>query len=75
MAVDRNAPMGHNRQMHTVVEMQYYAARAAKLLSPEECAEVIAIVAADPNVGDIISGAGEYGNSDLQKATEEKVQG
>jgi len=44
--------------MQTVVEMNYYAARAAKLLTASERDAVINTVAVDPHQGDLIEGTG-----------------
>lgn len=44
--------------MQTVVETPTYLAMAKKLFSEEERADIVAIVAADPECGDLIRGDG-----------------
>ena len=46
--------------MQTVVETPTYLAIAGKLFSEEERANIVALVAADPECGDVISGTGGF---------------
>ena len=46
--------------MQTVVETPTYLAVANKLFSEEERADIVALVAADPECGDVIRGTGEF---------------
>ena len=46
--------------MQTVVETPTYLAIASKLFSEEERANIVALVAADPECGDVISGTGGF---------------
>ena len=46
--------------MQTVVETPTYLAIANKLFSEEERADVVALVAADPECGDLIRGTGGF---------------
>jgi hypothetical protein len=46
--------------VQTVVETPTYLAIANKLFSEEERADVVALVAADPECGDLIRGAGGF---------------
>ena len=48
--------MEHNRIVQTVVETPTYLAIANKLFSEEERADIVALVAADPECGDVIRG-------------------
>jgi hypothetical protein len=48
--------MEHNRIVQTVVETPTYLASANKLFSDEERADIVALVAADPECGDVIRG-------------------
>lgn len=44
--------------MQTIVELNYYASRAEKLLTEAERKEVVDIIASAPLVGDVIQGTG-----------------
>jgi hypothetical protein len=46
--------------MRTVVETPTYLAPANKLFSEEERADILALVAADPECGDVIRGTGGF---------------
>ena len=46
--------------MQTVVETPTYLASANKLFSAEERADIVALVAADPECGDLIRGTGGF---------------
>ncbi len=46
--------------MQTVVETPTYLAIAKKLFSEEERADIVALVAADPECGDVIRGRGGF---------------
>ena len=46
--------------MHTVVETPTYLAVANKLFSEEERADIVALVAADPECGDLVRGTGGF---------------
>lgn len=46
--------------MQTVVETPTYLASANKLFSEEERADIVALVAADPECGDLIGGTGGF---------------
>ena len=46
--------------MQTVVETPTYLAIANKLFSEEERADIVALVAADPECGDVIRGTGGF---------------
>ena len=46
--------------MQTVVETPTYLAIANKLFSEEERADIVALVAADPECGDVIRGTGRF---------------
>ena len=46
--------------MQTVVETPTYRAIANKLFSEEERADIVALVAADPECGDVIRGTGGF---------------
>ena len=46
--------------MHTVVETPTYLAMANRLFSEEERADIVALVAADPECGDVIRGTGGF---------------
>jgi hypothetical protein len=46
--------------VQTVVETPAYLAIANKLLSEEERADIVALVAADPECGDLIRGTGGF---------------
>ena len=53
-----SAPLGYHSGMHTVVETPIFTRRADALLSTEDRAELIAILAADPKAGMIMPGLG-----------------
>jgi hypothetical protein len=52
--------MEYNRVVQTVVETPTYLAIANKLFSEEERADIVALVAADPECGDVIRGTGGF---------------
>jgi putative transcriptional regulator len=52
--------MEHNRIVQTVVETPTYLAIANKLFSEEKRADIVALVAADPECGDVIRGTGGF---------------
>jgi hypothetical protein len=49
-----------NKTVQTVVETPTYLAVANKLFSDEERADIVALVAADPECGDVIRGTGGF---------------
>ena len=49
-----------NEAVQTVVETPTYLAIANKLFSEEERADIVALVAADPECGDVIRGTGGF---------------
>jgi hypothetical protein len=51
--------------VHTVVETPTYLAIANKLFREEERADIVALVAADPECGDLIRGTGDFERSGL----------
>ena len=57
---DTWCPMAHNRIVQTVVETPAYLAIANKLFSEEERADIVALIAADPECGDLIRGTGGF---------------
>ena len=52
--------MEYKRIVQTVVETPTYLAIANKLFSEEERADIVALVAADPECGDLIRGTGGF---------------
>jgi hypothetical protein len=52
--------MEYKRLVQTVVETPTYLAIANKLFSEEERADIVALVAADPECGDLIRGTGGF---------------
>src|SRR6266496_3061155 len=52
--------MEYKRVVQTVVETPTYLAIANKLFSEEERADIVALVAADPECGDLIRGTGGF---------------
>ena len=46
--------------VHTVVETPTYLATANKLFSEKERADIVALLAADPECGDVIQGTGGF---------------
>ena len=52
--------MEYKRVAQTVVETPTYLAIANKLFSEEERADIVALVAADPECGDVIRGTGGF---------------
>src|ERR1700691_4344874 len=58
--LDRWCPMEYKRIVQTVVETPTYLAVANKLFSEEERADIVALVAADPECGDVIRGTGGF---------------
>jgi hypothetical protein len=58
--LDSWCPMEYKRVVQTVVETPTYLAIANKLFSQEERADIVALVAADPECGDLIRGTGGF---------------
>ena len=58
--LDSWCPMEYKRVVQTVVETPTYLAIANKLFSEEERADIVALVAADPECGDLIRGTGGF---------------
>ena len=52
--------MEYNKVVQTVVETPTYLAIANKLFSEEERADIVAMLAADPECGDLIRGAAGF---------------
>ena len=52
--------MEYNKTVQTVVETPTYLVIANKLFSEEEHADIVALVAADPECGDLIRGTGGF---------------
>lgn len=52
--------MEYKRIVQTVVETPTYLAIANKLFNEEERADVVALLAADPECGDVIRGTGGF---------------
>ena len=52
--------MEYNKVVHTVVETPTYLAIANKLFSEEERADIVTMLAADPQCGDLIRGTGGF---------------
>jgi len=52
--------MEYNKVVQTVVETPTYLANANKLFSEEERADIVAMLAADPECGDLIRGTGGF---------------
>ena len=52
--------MEYKQVVQTVVETPTYLAVANKLFSEEERADIVALVAADPECGDLIRGTGGF---------------
>ena len=52
--------MEYNQVVQTVVETPTYLAIASKLFSEEERADIVAMLAADPECGDLIRGTGGF---------------
>jgi hypothetical protein len=52
--------MEYNQVVQTVVETPTYLAIANKLFSEEERADIVAMLAADPECGDLIRGTGGF---------------
>jgi hypothetical protein len=52
--------MEYKRVVQTVVETPTYLAIANKLFSEEERADIVSLVAADPECGDLIRGTGGF---------------
>jgi len=46
--------------MHAVVEMPAYLKAASKLFSEAEMADIVTMVAADPDCGDVMQGTGGF---------------
>src|SRR5580658_592600 len=60
VSLDQRCPMEYKRVEQTVVETPTYLAVANKLFSEEERADIVALVAADPECGDVIRGTGGF---------------
>lgn len=58
--LDSWCPMEYNRVVQTVVETPTYLAIANKLFSEGERADIVALIAADPECGDVIRGTGGF---------------
>ncbi len=62
MPLAKNAPLGHNgrvtKPLHAVAETQLYLSRAEKLMSEDERSAIVDLLAASPEVGDLIPGTG-----------------
>jgi len=58
--LDSWCPMEYKRTVQTVVETPTYLAIANKLFSEEERADIVALLAADPECGDLIRGTGGF---------------
>jgi len=62
MSLAKNAPLGHSRRvtkpLHAVAETQLYLSRAEKLMSEDERSMIVDLLAASPEVGDLIPGTG-----------------
>ena len=58
--LDSWCPMEYKGAVQTVVETPTYLAIANKLFSEEERADIVALVAADPECGDLIRGTGGF---------------
>ena len=68
--------MEYKRVVQTVVETPTYLAVANKLFSEEERADIVALVAADPECGDVIRGTGGFRKVRVaRKGMGEKVAG
>ena len=52
--------MEYKRIVQTVVETPTYLATANKLFSEKERADIVALVAADPELGSVIRGTGGF---------------
>jgi hypothetical protein len=52
--------MEYKKDVQTVVETPTYLASANKLFSEEERADIVAMLAADPECGDLIRGTGGF---------------
>jgi len=58
--LDQWCPMEYKRIVQTVVETPTYLAIANKLFSEEERADIVALVSADPECGDVVRGTGGF---------------
>ena len=67
--------MEYKRVVQTVVETPTYLAIANKLFSEEERADIVALVAADPECGDLIRGTGGFERSGLHAKEWARVAG
>ena len=61
--------------MQTVVETPTYLAIANKLFSEEERTDIVALVAADPECGDLIRGTGGFRKMRIARKEWEKAAG
>jgi len=59
-ALDRWCPMAYNRIVETVVETPGFLSAAAKLFTDEERADIVNLLAVDPEAGDVIRGTGGF---------------
>ena len=71
----RWCPMEYKRVVQTVVETPTYLALANKLFSEEERAAIVALVAADPQCGDVIRGTGGFRKVRVARRNGEKRRG
>jgi hypothetical protein len=67
--------MEYKRIVHTVVETPTHLAIANKLFGEEERADIVALVAADPECGDLIRGTGGFARSEWHGKEWERVAG
>jgi hypothetical protein len=58
--LDQWCPLEYIIEMHTVVETPLYLKKAEALFSDEERAGIVAMVSADPDIGDLIQGTGGF---------------
>jgi len=60
ISLDRRCPLEYKMSRQTVVETPSYIALAGKILSERERDDVVAMVAADSECGDVMSGTGGF---------------
>ena len=60
LLVDVRCPLAYNWNVQTVVETPAYLAIANKLFSEEERADIVSLISADPEVGDVMPGTGGF---------------
>ncbi len=58
--IDHGVQWSTMKSVQTVVETPTYLAIASKLFSEEERADIVALVAVDPECGDVIRGTGGF---------------